>query len=226
MKICILIPACNEQNKIAALIAAVKQYQLDIIVVDDGSTDQTAIILKDLRVKVLTHKTNLGKGQALRTGFNYILKKDYDGVIIMDADGQHDPGEIPNFLERANDSGLGIIIGNRMQNTAGMPLVRKLTNIFTSYVISLVIGCRVWDSQCGFRLIKREVLKKLNLCTINYDTESEILIDAARNKFKIISIPVKTIYNDQISRIHPVIDTVRFFNLICRNLFKKKSNEV
>jgi len=222
MKVCVLVPAYNEEATIAQLVQEIKSHGFDVIVVDDGSTDNTASRAKESQALVFSHPRNLGKGQALRTGFKYIRGGDYDAVVIMDADGQHQVSEISKFISHAKKSEAGIIIGNRMQAPVGMPLVRRLTNYLTSYVISKVTSVNIPDSQCGFRLIKTEILKKLNLSTMKYETESEILIEAAKNNFIIESIPVKTIYADQKSQINPIVDTIRFWSLIGRNLFGKK----
>ncbi|MCK4994999.1 MAG: glycosyltransferase family 2 protein [Candidatus Omnitrophica bacterium] len=221
MKVCVLIPAYNEESTIASLVQEIKSNGFDPIVVDDGSTDNTALKAKESQALVLSHPSNLGKGQALRTGFKYIRGGEYDAVVIMDADGQHLASEISKFIAHAKKSKAGIIIGNRMQSPVGMPLVRKITNYLTSYIISKLISVNIPDSQCGFRLIKTEVLKKLNLSTMKYEIESEILIEAAKNNFLIESIPVKAIYANQKSQINPVVDTIRFCNLISRNIFGK-----
>ena len=222
MKACVLLPAYNEEKTIGKLVRNIKVYGYDVIVVDDGSTDKTAQIAKEAQALVLSHPDNRGKGLALRTGFKYIRGGDYDAVVIMDADGQHLPEDINNFIEYARTSHAGVIVGNRMDAPHGMPAVRKITNRFTSFVISKVIKNNVPDSQCGFRLIRVEVLKKINLSTIKYDTETEILLEAARNGFIIESVPVKTVYADQKSQIHPVVDTLRFWRLIGKNVFGKK----
>ncbi len=222
MKSCVLLPAFNEERAIARLLKDIQAQKLDVVVVDDGSMDNTASVAQDSGAVVLKHPGNLGKGQALRTGFNHIVSADYDCVIIMDADGQHSPQEVASFIQQARSSDAGIIIGNRMHRPEGMPLVRWLTNVLTSNFVSGIVGYKIPDSQCGFRLIRTQVLKTLNLSTIKYDTETEILIEAARNNFRIESIPIKTIYAGNKSQIHPIIDSMRFFNLIRRNLFRKK----
>jgi len=221
MKYCVLLPAYDEFKNIAAVIKEIRTYGLDVIVVDDGSTDNTAQIARQEKAIVISHDQNLGKGQALRTGFDYAIKNDYYAVIIMDADGQHDPQEIPHLIQYAQDSKAGLIIGNRMHRPEGMPLLRWITNMFTSHFVSRIIGYKIPDSQCGYRLIKTAVLKQINLSTIKYDTESEILIEAAKSNFKIESMSIKSIYTNQKSQIHPVIDTIRFIKLISKHLFKK-----
>ncbi len=222
MKFCVLLPAYNEERTVGDVIKEIKELNFDVIVVDDGSVDRTALKAKAAGAVVLRHEKNIGKGQALRTGFDYICGKDYGGVVIMDADGQHSPGEIKNFVACAMDTKAGVIVGNRMDNPKGMPFVRRVTNRITSYAVSKIIGSRVSDSQCGFRFISASVLKKVKLSTIKYEIESEILIEAVRNNFKILSIPITTIYADQKSSIQPVIDTIRFWVLIFRSLIRKR----
>ena len=221
MKVCVLIPAYNEEVAIAKVVREIKNSGFDVIVVDDGSTDKTVLKAKETEALVLSHPRNLGKGQALRTGFKYVRGGGYDAVVIMDADGQHMASEIGKFITQAGKSDAGIIIGNRMQAPVGMPILRRITNRCTSYVISKITKTDIPDSQCGFRLIKAEVLNNLNLSTMKYETESEILIEAAKNGFVIESIPVKTIYTNQKSQINPIVDTIRFCSLISKSIFRK-----
>lgn len=219
MKVCVLLPAYNEEKRIGELIEQIKTYGLDVIVIDDGSSDNTAEICRQAQAIVISHQQNKGKGQALRTGFKFILDNDYDAAVIMDSDGQHLPEEINIFIVHAKNSGADIIIGNRMLDPQGMPLLRILTNRFTSLLISFIAKIKIPDSQCGFRLIRRSVFEKLKLSTDKYDTESEILIQAARQGCKIESVPVKSIYDHNRSLINPISDTVRFFNLILKSFF-------
>lgn len=221
MKVCVLLPAYNEEKEIGKIINQIRADDLDIIVVDDGSTDNTVNVAQQAQARVISHPQNQGKGQSLRTGFKFILDNNYDAVIIMDADGQHLVQEIRSFIDYAMNSDAGIIIGNRMGHPQNMPLLRRLTNKFTSMLVSRIAKVEIPDSQCGFRLIRATVLKKLNLSTVKYDTESEILIQTAKNNFKIESIPVKSIYNNHKSRINPIFDTIRFFNLIRSSIFSK-----
>ncbi|MBU1087181.1 MAG: glycosyltransferase family 2 protein [Candidatus Omnitrophica bacterium] len=221
MKVCVLLPAYNEERAIGKLINQIRAYGLDVVVVDDGSTDHSAAIARQAQAIVISHQDNKGKGQALRTGFKFIQDNNYDAVVIMDSDGQHLPQEINNFINHALHSNADIIIGNRMGHPQGMSLPRRLTNKFTSLLISLIAKTKIPDSQCGFRLIRCPVLEKLNLLTVKYDTESEILIQAAKYKYKIESIPIKSIYANNRSLINPIFDTIRFFNLISKSIFSK-----
>lgn len=217
----VLIPAYNEELHIKKLIEDVKKYADNILVVDDGSQDKTVDILKETRVNYLVHEQNAGKGASLVDGFKYLLNKDFDYVLTMDADGQHAPSDIPAFTQCAALSNADIVVGNRMSDTSGMPFDRYLTNRFTSWVISKMAHQTISDSQCGFRLISKKVLENIDIETKNYDTESEILVKASRNGFKIAEVPVKTIYGNESSDIHKIKDTIRFFKLVF-NLKKKR----
>jgi len=216
MKTCVLIPTYNEENEVAKLIEEVKRFKLDIVVVDDGSKDKTALIAESCGVKVLRNTRNMGKGATLSRGFDYVLSNNYDAVITMDGDGQHRPEDLPDFLEAAETSDAGIFVGNRMLNTGNMPFIRIVTNKFMSWLISRIAKQKIYDSQCGFRLIKAVVLKKIKLETVKFEAESEMLIKACDRGFKIKSIPIETVYAQEKSQINPFIDTVRFIKFIYR----------
>jgi len=216
MKTAVLIPAYNEEKRIAQLIEEVVKSVPDVIVVDDGSTDATADVVAGTRVFLLRQRKNLGKGAALRIGFDYILSKGFDSVLVMDADGQHAPADIPHFIKKALETNAGIILGNRMGKAGNMPLVRRLTNKIMSFILSFIVRQKIPDSQCGYRLIKRKVLETVRLNSSNYEIDSELLLEANKAGFKIDSIPVKTIYGGQKSCINPLVDTLRFFKLIFR----------
>ncbi len=215
-RICVVVPAFNESETVGKLTGKLLPYVEEVIVVDDGSTDHTSRKAEEAGATVLRHFRNRGKGAALRTGFNHAVKAGYDGVITIDADGQHDYREIPLFINEARKCGADIILGTRMGSVSRMPLIRLLTNIVTSFIVSILSHQRISDSQTGFRLIKREVLEKVNLKTRNYEAESEILIKAGRQGFKITEIPIKTIYGKQSSNINAFTDTLRFIRLVLK----------
>jgi glycosyltransferase involved in cell wall biosynthesis len=216
MKTCVIIPAYNESANILVLIKDIKRYQLGVLVIDDGSTDDTFNIAKDAGVQSMLNLRNQGKGASLVKGFKFALENNFDAVITMDADGQHLAQDLPLFIEAAKDPGIHIILGNRMQNVENMPYLRVITNKFMSWVISVLCKQAIPDSQCGFRLIKNEVLKNIKLGTSKYETESELLIKASRRGYKIRSIPIRSIYGREKSRINPFIDTLRFIRLILK----------
>lgn len=217
MKVCVIIPAYNESGHIARLIQDIKAHHLEVLVIDDGSSDNTFNIAKDCRVKVMLNLNNQGKGASLIKGFKFALENNFDAVITMDADGQHLAQDLPIFIKAAEDFNTHIVIGNRMLNAEGMPFLRVITNQFMSWLISAISKQEIPDTQCGFRLIKCEVLRKIELKTSKFETESEILIKASRMGFKIKSIPIKSVYGKEKSQINPFIDTLRFIKLISRS---------
>jgi len=214
MNIVVLIPAYNAADTIGALVKKVKELGFFCVVVDDGSTDDTYKNASSAGVIVLKHEKNMGKGAALRTGFDYILKGGYDYIVTLDADGQNDPLSIKDFIGKAEKSGASIIVGNRLLDTAGMPWIRVQTNRFMSWLLSKKIGQRVPDTQCGYKLIRKDLLAKLKLCANHYEIESEMLIKAGKAGAKIDSVVVSSIYSGQKSHINPIVDTLRFIKLI------------
>jgi len=217
----VLIPSYNEARTIGHIVAELIRKGFVVYVVDDGSTDDTAKLAHAEGAVVVKHRKNMGKGASLREGFRHIVKKGFDAVIIMDGDGQHLASDIGNFTDKMDATGADIVIGNRMLDVASMPKDRKYTNHFMSYLISLLSGRTVPDSQCGYRLIKTEVLEKIRLEASNYEIESEIIIKSSRAGFRIESVPIKTIYKDEKSRVNPVIDTMRFIAFVIKIIFTR-----
>ncbi|MFA4889996.1 MAG: glycosyltransferase family 2 protein [Candidatus Omnitrophota bacterium] len=219
MKICVIIPTFNEAKEIGKLIVGIKPYALEILVIDDGSTDNTHAIARESGAIVLKNISNAGKGAALIRGFHYMLDNRFDAAITLDGDGQHLPEDIALFLRLAENPEFGMLVGNRIENAKNMPIVRLLTNKFMSWILSKATGQKIPDSQCGFRLIKAKVLEKINLTTSRYDTESEILLQAARLGYKIGAVPIKSIYRGEKSKINPFVDTPRFIRLMLRTIW-------
>jgi glycosyltransferase involved in cell wall biosynthesis len=223
MRICVVIPSYNEAREIARLVSGVRKQGLDVLVVDDGSTDETVKLAEGAGAKVLSNVTNHGKGTSLIRGFNHALQNGFDAVIAMDGDGQHLPEDIPNFLVKAEHSDSGIFIGNRMDKPKNMPWYRLVTNRAMSSFISAVTGQHIPDTQCGFRLLKKEVLERMDLKTSNYEIESEMLIKAARAGFRIESVPISTVYSGEKSKINPFVDTLRFIKYVIKELITRRS---
>jgi len=221
MRLCALIPAYNEADSIAHVVRGCAAHVDEVLVIDDGSGDETARAAEAAGATVIIHKRNAGKGAAIRTGFSYIRGHEFDAVVLLDGDGQHDWNEIPRFVEASERTGAPVVLGDRMRDVAEMPALRRWTNRTTSRIISRLARQPIADSQCGFRLLRTEVLADLDLKTANYETESEMLLQAAAAGHRIESIPVKTIYNAAPSRIHPVRDTWRFLKLAVRALARR-----
>jgi len=211
MRICVLIPIHNEIREIGRLVAAIRKMNLEVVVVDDGSTDGSGEAARREGAAVLVNPEKQGKGRSLQKGFAHALQESFDGVITMDGDGQHDPEDLEAFLNEIVRHPQGIITGSRMAHPKGMPLVRLWTNFFMSFWISLVCGQKVPDTQCGFRYVSADVLKNITLTANDFEIETEVLIKASRRRYPIFSMPIKTIYRDEESKIHPFKDTARFF---------------
>jgi len=222
-KICAIIPAYNAEATIADVIARVQRFinSAHIIVVDDGSGDQTGRRAQQGGVVLLRNQSNRGKGYALKQGFGYALRHGYAAVITLDADLQHDPLEIPKFVDCYVKTGADLILGDRTHDFSAMPLDRQFSNKTTSLLLSLLTGRRIRDSQTGYRLIKTGLLRKINLVSNRYETESELLIKALRLGCKFAHVPIRTIYNDQASHIHRLVDTLRFVKIVLLSLVAK-----
>ena len=220
MKTCLLLPAYNESKTIGQIIQETSEFISEIVVIDDGSLDETAEIASGYGVVCLANATNCGKGNALRKGFAYALKHGYELVFTMDSDGQHDPADIPRFLEHFDNTHPDILIGARETKNwrTSMPFHRRINNRLISYVGSKLCGQRVPDFQSGYRLIQADVLRQVRLETERYETESELLIKAGRLGFRIESLPIQTRYGDEVSHIKPFREMWLFTKLLFRSL--------
>ena len=221
MKIAVVIPAHNEAQAIGPLVVAVRSLGYDCIVIDDGSMDHTDTVAAEAGAVVLKTNAKSGKGNALKLGFDYVLKNDYEALIAMDGDGQHSPSDIAAFVSCYQNAKADIISGNRMQNPKGMPPVRLATNRLMSWMISLFCRQHIPDTQCGFRLIKADVLRAIKLESSDFEIETEVLIKASKKGFKIASVGIQTIYRDEVSKIQPVRDTFRFIAYLWRELLRR-----
>lgn len=221
-----LIPAYNEEKYISQTIAGTKKISDMILVVDDGSADNTAKLAAEAGVVVIRHPKNQGKGRAKQTGFDWILEKDFyrdfDLVITMDADGQHDPEDLLKFLEAWQKTRADVIVGNRMANAENMPFVRYWTNRIMSLINSFLAGQKLPDSQCDYRLISRQVLEKIRITGSGFEADAEFLFQTARCGFHVGFIPIKTIYvPGRESKIKPMRDTLRYFRLLKKEILIK-----
>ncbi len=210
----VLIPAYQAQESIAPLVKGVVALGFPVIVVDDASTDGTGSVAESAGAMVIRRPVNGGKGAALREGFAAALEKGYRWVITMDADGQHLPAEIPRFLEGARRGEADLVVGNRMEDPAGMPWERRLTNVLMSWLLSRIAGQQVPDTQCGFRVLSQRLLERVRLTCDHFEIDSELVVKAARAGFRIRSIPISSVYRRQISFVRPLKDTIRFLRFL------------
>ena len=223
MKICVVIPVHNEALFIGRVVEELRQKGHPVVIIDDGSHDGSGGIAKEKGAVVLSHEKRSGKGSSLRDGFSYALEHGFDGVVAMDGDGQHAVGDVAAFIAKAEESPDCVIVGSRMGNPKGMPLVRFLTNKTMSFFISMVCRQKIDDTQCGFRFISAKVLREINLSSSDFEIESEVLIKAIKKGFHIFSVPIQTIYSGERSKINPLTDTMRFFRYIFREAWNSKS---
>jgi glycosyltransferase involved in cell wall biosynthesis len=217
-KILILIPAYNAAHYLPELVSRIKKAapNMAILIVNDGSTDSTSDILPQLNILTITNSANQGKGFALNRGFGYAIEHGFEYVITLDADLQHLPEEIPLFINKVESA--DIIIGKRDISLKNMPLVRWLSNSITSIIISRFCGCKINDSQSGYRMYAVDLLKRLKLKSEKYDFESELLIQAGEQGAKFAEVPVSTIYRGSPSHINHLADTGRFIKLIWKRM--------
>lgn len=211
MKLAAIIPAYNAAKTVAPVIAAARTSIDPVLVIDDGSVDATGDVARNAGAIVLRHERNRGKGAALKTGFAWILENGFDGVITLDADGQHLPAEIPKFIRAAEESGADLIIGGRAHLFEGMLPRRRNANRFSAWCISIAAGVKVSDSQSGFRFYSARLLREVQLRADGFDMESEVIVRAGRTGLRILTIPIELGFVDGLSTSHykPLKDTLR-----------------
>lgn len=189
----IIIPAYNESTVIADVVSRVKKEGYEnVVVIDDCSTDNTAQEAKKAGAKVITHKLNQGAGGATRTGLQYAMKQKVDYAITLDADGQHDPKDIPKLVNAAKK--YDVVIGSRMIKSKGMPLRRKVLNTGGSILTFLLYGLYVRDSQSGFKLFTKKALPHIKITQNRFEFCSEIIYRIKKGKLSYTEVPIKTIY--------------------------------
>jgi glycosyltransferase involved in cell wall biosynthesis len=206
-----LIPALNAAHTIGPVIGAAKLEVERVVVVDDGSSDETAAVAERAGATVLRHPRNRGKGGALKTGFQYAIEHGFDGVITLDADGQHLPREIPKFLAASRETGADLIIGGRAHLFDKMLPSRRFANRLSAAMISWGARTKITDSQSGFRHYSARLLREIRLRSEGFDLESEVIIRAGVRGFKAITIPIDLGFVDGLSTSHykPLTDSLR-----------------
>jgi glycosyltransferase involved in cell wall biosynthesis len=211
-----VIPAYFEEKHIAEVVRRMLKQLDNVLVIDDGSADATALTARNAGAEVIVHPQNLGKGESIKTGLRHWLDRGFIYVVVLDGDGQHLPEEIERFLAAASSTRAELLIGTRMKDVREMPLVRRLVNRYMSNKISRLCGQLISDTQCGFRMVHCSLIPDLLGGAGRFDYETEMLILASRKGCRIESVPITTVYSDEVSSIHPLRDTIRFFKLIRR----------
>jgi glycosyltransferase involved in cell wall biosynthesis len=211
-----VIPAYFEEAHVREVVKRTRRQLDHVLVVDDGSGDATAARAREGGAEVIILPENRGKGAAIKSGLRYWLDREAEFVLVLDADGQHLPEEIDRFLNTPAADDAALFIGNRMSDTGRMPFLRRAVNRYMSNQISHVCGQHIPDTQCGFRMLHRRLIPHLLGGTSKFDYETEMLILASRKGFRIHSVPISTVYSDEVSSIRPFHDTLRFFKLMRR----------
>ncbi len=216
MKILIIIPAFNAESTLPELIhkikSALSEFDYSILIVNDGSSDQTKTFVRTLNTEYIEHTTNQGKGAALKTGFRFAIDKKFDCIVTIDADLQHDPLLVSPMIDHFKKENADILIGTRIFS-GNMSWDRRFSNYTTSVLMSIRTGIKIGDSQSGFRIIKTAVLHDIVLKTNRYETESELLIKLAKNNARFTTFNIPTLYNDEKSYIRRGLDTFRFIRM-------------
>lgn len=214
-----VIPARNEQKNIADVIKKTKKYVGKVVIVDDGSTDSTMKLSEKSGAVVLGHIVNLGKGAALKTGCDYAFKNGAKYAIVLDADSQHRPEDIPRFIEKLRKYD---IVFSYRKASSKMPLMLRLGNLFISNVVKALYGIGLNDTQCGFRAFSQEAYKKIRWNASDYSMESEMISRVGKQRLKYVQIPIQTIYSDRYKGT-TIIDGMKIvMNMIWWKLFNSK----
>jgi len=223
LRVCVVIAAYNEADTVGQVVAGAKRHVPDVLVVDDGSTDATADEATRAGARVLRHASNMGKGHAVRTGITQALLLDCTHVLLMDADMQHDPADIPALLTTARTGRGDFVIGERPFSRDAMPAARFYTNTISSRVISrFFIGTEVADTQSGFRLVRSHLLRNIRLTGRGYEIETEMLIKVAREGAQIERAAIRLRYDGARGKLRPIRDTTRTCFLAVRYRFFPK----
>lgn len=218
----VLIPSYKSSALLSEFLPELKNYvpAENICIVDDASKDNTDVVCAQHNVQYLCHQINKGKGAALDTGFKYLLNKNARWIVTMDADGQHAPEDLHNFIDSIEkDPSIGICIGKRCMKPGVMPLLRICSNKITSAILSVFAGIVVKDSQCGYRIYSSILLKKISIQFNRFEMESEVILKASALKFGISFIQVQTLYFNDLSHISHFKDTFRWIKAVLRVWF-------
>ncbi len=214
MRVVALVPAYQAAAHLGEVLLRLRALDPapPVLVVDDGSRDATAEVARQFGARVLSFAANRGKGHALIAGFAALAE--YDGVVTLDADGQHPPECFPEFVKRA-EAGADLVLGRRAR-TEAMPPQRRFANGLSSRVVSWLAGQKVSDSQCGYRLYRRAVLATTPLTPGRYEVETEVAVRAARLGFRVAEVEIPTVYGTEQSQIRALRDVPRIAGTLLR----------
>jgi glycosyltransferase involved in cell wall biosynthesis len=195
-RIIAVIPAYNEVTRIGLVVKAVQQYVEEVVVVDDGSSDGTGSVAREAGARVVRHAQNSGAGAATMTGVEAARRLGADIVITLDADEQHDPGDIPALLKPIREEGADIVFANRFGQRNNIPFIRRVFNGLGNIVTLAATGKWVNDSQCGYKAFGPRAVAQMNLRMSGFEFCTEIVRESVHHKWKIAQVPVKVIYSE------------------------------
>ena len=220
-KILGIIPAYNEERRIANVVLGAIEH-IQVLVIDDGSRDETFQVAEGAGARVIRQSPNQGKGVALRRGFQEALDAGFEAVITLDADGQHDPGEIPGFLDIFRKSKPDLVIGERDFNQ--IPPVRRLANSLGKWSFSWAVGHPIPDNQSGYRLLSQRMMEAvLGSQESGFEFEVEMIVICLQRGYTLEWVPIKTIYRDEGSHIHPLRHIFEFTRMILETRRRMKN---
>jgi len=209
MRVAAVIPAYNEGRTVASVVEGVRRVVDRVIVVDDGSSDDTANRARAAGAEVIAHAANAGKGAAVRTGLARVIEENYTHVLLLDADMQHLPEEAGSLLAQAEQGGADVVVGERRFDRSRMPAARYHANRLGSRALSWFVGVPIQDTQCGFRVFRVDAIRTLELTASGYEIETEMLIKVRRRGGRVAAVPITAVYSDQRSKLRPIPDTTR-----------------
>jgi glycosyltransferase involved in cell wall biosynthesis len=220
LSIAALLPAYQAAAHLGEVLLGLRALAAPphVLVVDDGSRDATAEVARQFGAQVHSFAANRGKGHALLAGFERL--REFDAVVTLDADGQHPPACLPAFVAAA-EAGADLVLGTRAL-TPDMPLARRIANRFSSTWCSAIAGQPIADSQCGYRLYRREVLRRTPVQASRYEVETEMAVRAARLGFKVAQVEIPTVYGDEVSHLSPTRDVPRIVAMMLRLTFEPR----
>jgi glycosyltransferase involved in cell wall biosynthesis len=223
LRVVAVIAALNEGRHIREVVLGTRPHVDAIVVVDDGSTDDTAAAAEAAGAEVVRHPGNRGKGVAVRSGLDAVRGRGFTHVLLMDGDLQHRPSDVPRLVAAAGAGDADVIVGARSFDRAQMPASRYWSNVIGSWALGGLVGVPIRDTQSGFRLIRLAALERLALTSTGYEIETEMLIRLARQGSTVREVPVALAYEGAPSKLRPVRDTTRtcllalYYRFLCRS---------
>ncbi len=222
----VIIPCYNAGDRIRKVVEGVLKYSVDVLIVDDGSTDGCIDGILDLPVSILSFPENRGKGWAIIEGLRKALTNpNYQAFCFLDADYQHDPSMLPEFISLWKATKADLLIGQRDFKKKKTPLASKIGNSFTRFILKVLVGCPIEDTQCGYRLYSKRLAERIigEIVPGRYETETEILLMALEDEFIIVPLSIPTLYEkgNVSSHFRKVYDSFRIIKTILKYVFKR-----